>query len=624
MNNTFNWQDCQRYFASKIREQLASERGLEISTFERVATWKGIGVINAYNPTARARDWCLAFPVRDETGAIVRAHCRWPARNAKGKWDWFYYPYDPEQKPIPALVYGLVRSSQQVFLLESQWDAVALIEILDLFDQIERGEVAIVSTRGVSISNRLSGLPWREDVTLYAVPQNDGPGQKWLREAVGELSREIYVLAIPQSYKDLNPWIKEGHARAADIEPLLENAPPVTPKPDQEHDPPGEGELGPNPAFDQGPRSGFPNSSQAGAQEVEQPTPIYKPRGNSPLGYLEQGICQDDILLADGFLERGSAALLAGPSGIGKSSIAMQVGCCWSCGKPAFDLSPPRALRIVMVQNEDSRNDLVRMSEALRHLQLDPELIRTNFWIETLRGKIGPEAVGIMRQLVHWHQADLLLINPISAYHDGDISQNKDNIRFLYRELGALLDEERIGIFAFHHKGKPKSQSRNNQAQAQSVYYEVMYDILGGSALTNFFRGIITVSPIGNSDVFRFTLAKRFEQSGWPLKTQQFKWHQDRQKRLWIPASVAEEQAAHKNTGKTLEDLHRLLPPTDPIHRDQFWLLAKKNRFTRDEYRGLLAEAQRDDTPDSTRIYTWRIYTGRSPQIHYARHPQHS
>jgi hypothetical protein len=346
----------------------------------------------------------------------------------------------------------------------------------------------------------------------------------------------------------------------------------------------------------------------------------YQPAGNTPIGYLKAGIRQEDILLGDGFLERGSACLLAGPSGIGKSSIALQSGCCWSCGVEAFNLSPPRPLRIVMIQNEDSHNDLVRMSEMLHHLNLDRLLIEKNFWIETLRGKIGPSAVRIMTDLTQWWKADLLLINPISAYHDGDISQNKDNIKFLYGDLGELLQANQIGVFGFHHKGKPLKDGRKSQRNAQ---HETMYDILGGSVLTNFFRGIITVSPIANSKVFKFTLAKRFEESRWILPIQEFKWHEDRSKRLWIPATVAEAIEATQTRGKTIEDLYKLLPLIGSIHRDQLYLKAKKEGFTRDEYRGLLAEATRDDTPDSTRIYVWQIYTGKGrAAVNYARNPQ--
>jgi hypothetical protein len=354
-------------------------------------------------------------------------------------------------------------------------------------------------------------------------------------------------------------------------------------------------------------------------QEQQSPAP-YQPKGNTPIGYLKAGICADDILLGDGFLERGSACLLAGPSGIGKSSIALQSGCCWACGVDAFDLNPLRPLRIVMVQNEDSHNDLVRMSEVARHLNLDPDLIHENYWIETLRGKIGKEAVQIMTEMVNWHKADVLQINPISAYHDGDISQNKDNIRFLYGELGLLLQEGKNGIFGYHHKGKPQ---RGNQKNKNDVHHEIMYDTLGGSVLTNFFRGIIIVTPIANSKIFQFTLAKRFEESQWTFRQQQFRWHEDASKRLWIPASVAETSEASKTTGKTTDDLYKLLPITDSIHRDQFWLTAQKNHFKRDEYRGLLAEALRDDTPDHLRIHCWEIYTGKGrAQIHYARSPQ--
>jgi hypothetical protein len=85
-----------------------------------------------------------------------------------------------------------------------------------------------------------------------------------------------------------------------------------------------------------------------------------------------------------------------------------------------------------------------------------------------------------------------------------------------------------------------------------------MYDILGGSTLTNFFRGIITVSPIANSEVFNFMIAKRFEESGWPTKSQPFKWHEDRSRRVWVPASVVEADNAKNTAGKTLEDLQNL------------------------------------------------------------------
>jgi hypothetical protein len=302
--------------------------------------------------------------------------------------------------------------------------------------------------------------------------------------------------------------------------------------------------------------------------------------------------------------------------------MAMQMGCSWCCGRPAFDLLPPGELKIVMMQHEDSHNDLVRRCEVVRPLGLDQEKIRSNFWIETVRGKIGEAAIEIMRDLVIWRKADLLIVNPISAYHDGDISQNKDNVKFLYGELGELLAELRIGMFAFHHKGKPpKGQQGKNHSE--DIYFQVMYDILGGSVLTNFFRGIITVSPLGNSDIFRFTLAKRFEESGWPTKIQQFKWHEDKAKRLWVPASVAEADGAKKASWKGLDDLRELVSVTDTIAREVLENAAANSGFRQRKYRALIAEACADSTPPNLRLYVWTLYNPNgAPKIAYSRYEQ--
>lgn len=335
------------------------------------------------------------------------------------------------------------------------------------------------------------------------------------------------------------------------------------------------------------------------------PEPPYEPKGDSPVGYLQTGISYSDILVGNGFLERGSGILIAGPSGIGKSSIAMQTGCYWACGQSAFDLLASGSLRIVMMQHEDSRNDLFRMSELVRWSGLRSDVIQQNFWIETVRGAIGMRAIAIMRDLVKWHRADVLILNPLTAYHDGNISENRDNVKFLYGELGGLLDELRIGLVAFHHKGKPPRDGKNNR---EDVEHEIMYEVLGGSILTNFFRGIVAVSPIPNSGIYKFTVAKRFQESGWPTRTQHYKWHEDHSRRLWVPASVVEADAARKIVGKTLEDLRKLVPLTGSVARETLENDAATAGFRRREYRGLIEEAQADTTPDDLRIHKWSVY----------------
>jgi hypothetical protein len=571
----FNWEALKSNFPPSVIRELAAERGVKEMTIEGQRTRGWIGQYSK----------CVAFPISDQNGEVYRAHCRNSKRNAAGKWGWFYEPIvDPEARPIPALVLGNFETASRIYPFESQWDAISLIDKLELFAEIDAGELCLICTRGAKGYSCLAKFPWPPDpaagVSVYAFGQNDEAGRDWLEHVI-QITGGAYAVATPAAYNDLGEWCKDGQASAYDIEAAMDAA-----------------ELRKPAARTGGAASGN------GEQPPREP---YKPRGNTPIGHRKRGVIPGEIVLGDGFLELGTAALLAGSSGIGKSSIAMQMGCCWSCGKPAFYLEVPRPLRIVMIQNEDSDNDLARQSEVITHLGVDENLIEKNFWIETVRGKIGGDAVLVMRDLVKWWRAELLMINPLSAYHAGDISSNKDNIAFLYGELGRLLDEKVCAIFGFHHKGKPP---KTNGKKPEDVYFEIMYDILGGSTLTNFFRGLIAVSPIGNSEVFKFALAKRFKESGWPAKFEMFKWHEDPAKYLWVPASFAEADKA-KGSGKAIEDLRKLIPVLGSIPKPTLEMEAMRSGFTRPTYRGVLAQALDDSTPDDQRLYQWAIYNPR-------------
>lgn len=50
------------------------------------------------------------------------------------------------------------------------------------------------------------------------------------------------------------------------------------------------------------------------------------------------------VLIKDRFLYRGGGALLIGPTGIGKSSLTLQMAIEWGLGRPCFDIRPSRNL----------------------------------------------------------------------------------------------------------------------------------------------------------------------------------------------------------------------------------------------------------------------------------------
>jgi hypothetical protein len=364
------------------------------------------------------------------------------------------------------------------------------------------------------------------------------------------------------------------------------------------------------PPVEEGPKS---------AGNSNAPVP-YIPKGNNPVHLFNAGINYDDYLVGNGFIERGTASLLAGPSGIGKSSIAIQKSILWGIGRPAFNLSPSKALRIVLTQTEDSANDIVKQLAIIDALGLsasEKKLLSINVWVEPMRGYTGVKAIKAWRDLCTWHKADLLMVNPLSAYYDGDISSNEDNQKFLYQQLGAMLTEMRIGFDSIHHKTKPPIGQKRDLA-----YHEKMYDMLGGSVLTNFHRAIILVDPIGESEVYEFTLAKRFNESEWSTHTQMYKWHQDKAKRLWIPASHAEAQAA-RPSNVSRADLYKLVPVTGSISKKVLEDTARKGKFTERSFDATLDDCISDLTPDNERLYEWSIKNSAGgAKKHISRFPQ--
>jgi hypothetical protein len=355
------------------------------------------------------------------------------------------------------------------------------------------------------------------------------------------------------------------------------------------------------------------------------------PDGFSPIDYLKEGLHEEDILIGNGFLERRSTLITIAQSGVGKSSAAAQTCCCWACGQGgtnAFDLDAfnDRPLRVVMIQNEDSRNDLYRQSlivEGLSFSKNAKELISRNFRIFTVRGKIGYEAIGSIRKILDkTNGCDILVLNPMSAYAQGDLSRTEDCVRFLYTQWSPVLDDYDCGGWLLHHT--PKTTGDRRKKQKEWTTFDYMYSGAGAATITNYARAVITVDPVGSSTTFAWRVAKRFRESNWLLSVQHYKWSVLQNGcKLWVPASSTESSKA--KSGKTLEDLFNLVPATlDPIPKNSLIRRAMDEEgFTRREYDGFLADALGETTPDNLRLYQWQIYNPEGGnRVAIARRPQ--
>jgi len=72
-----------------------------------------------------------------------------------------------------------------------------------------------------------------------------------------------------------------------------------------------------------------------------------------------------DELLRHRFLRRGGGALLCGPTGIGKSSFAIQCAICWALGKDCFGIQAARPLKSLLIQAENDDGDLAEMRDGV-------------------------------------------------------------------------------------------------------------------------------------------------------------------------------------------------------------------------------------------------------------------
>jgi AAA domain-containing protein len=365
------------------------------------------------------------------------------------------------------------------------------------------------------------------------------------------------------------------------------------------------------------------------SQETEKP---YVLTGGSPLDYLNAGLHDEDILIGDGWLERRGFFFVVAQSGIGKSQALLQICCCWSCGQGgqyAFYLDPfgGRPLRIIIIQNEDSRNDIYRQSCLLNALGFNKDqisLIHKNLWIETVRGKLGPAAIDTFKKIIELRNGcDLLILNPLSAYVKGDLTSTEDASEFLYGHVSPLLDQYDCGGGAAHHT--PKSTGVVQKSKNKWSSWDFMYSGAGAATLTNFSRGYITIDPKGDSRVFDIRIAKRIELSGWNCGLEMFRWEQRGDARLWVPASKAEAQKAQTSAQKTIEDLRKLVPASgETIPKSVLEFQAcKVAGFTQQEYRAALDQALDEFTPDDLRLYEWKRYNphGASP-VTIGRFPQ--
>jgi len=219
-------------------------------------------------------------------------------------------------------------------------------------------------------------------------------------------------------------------------------------------------------------------------------------------------------ILGNRYLSLGDGAVLSSSSGMGKSAMAIQMAARWSLELDCFGIKPSRALRVLYVQSEDSDGDVAEVTASIAHVMaLTPQQvaqINTNVLIVTDRTNRGAKFLAQLKLHIAAHKPDLVILNPLQAFIDGDITASQDLGEFLREGLNALNHPASFAYLLIHHTTKPAT----GKDRSERLWHEVMYDMAGGAELINWARAILSLRATPTEGEFDLVLAKRGRRAG--------------------------------------------------------------------------------------------------------------
>lgn len=216
-------------------------------------------------------------------------------------------------------------------------------------------------------------------------------------------------------------------------------------------------------------------------------------------------------LLGKRWLCHGGSCLIVGQSGIGKSSLAVQLAATWAVARPAFGIAPARALKSLIIQAENDTGDLAEMVQGVVNSgEFDRQTLNENLLFLRDTTHTGYEFTQAVRRLIERHRPDLVWFDPYLSFLGEDISSQSANSEFLRNWLGPIAEATGVIWFLIHHTGKPSNDPKARAAWKSSDF---AYSGIGSSEITNWPRAICVLQRF-DEETFELKLAKRGRRAG--------------------------------------------------------------------------------------------------------------
>ena len=234
-------------------------------------------------------------------------------------------------------------------------------------------------------------------------------------------------------------------------------------------------------------------------------------------------VSDDDgmVLLGNKYVSRGHMSAIVSSSGMGKSSIILQEAILFALGRDFEGIQPARPLKSLIIQSEDDASDIAEIVTSIYYmLELsDDDKAQADRYVKVVTDTIsrGKTFFDKLRGITRFFEPDLVYINPLLAFFDGDITSSRDCGEFFREGLGSLNhpDPKKQWAYIFvHHTNKPMTNNNSKGGRQEAKWNEIMYGMSGSSDIINVCRSIRILHPTEIEGQFVLHLAKRGKRAG--------------------------------------------------------------------------------------------------------------
>ena len=227
-------------------------------------------------------------------------------------------------------------------------------------------------------------------------------------------------------------------------------------------------------------------------------------------------------LIAWRFLYRGGICLVLGPTGVGKSSLLMQLAIHLSVGKVLFGITPGAyysnlGMRILLIQAENDEGDLAEMRDGVlagctELSEADKAEAQKRILVCTIADKSADKFALSLDALLTGHGPfDIVIVDPAFAYLGGDSNSQKDVSHFMRELLNPLVQRHKVGLILAHHTNKPlRGKEKDNWEAGDYAYLGA-----GSAEWINPARAALALRSLGSDTVFELRAPKRGKRLRW-------------------------------------------------------------------------------------------------------------